>query len=92
MLFAGACAWGCTSLSPKSPVKAAVCGYAQDPTGERLANLDLQLVLQDNTVIAEAHTDAAGDFRFAPSAKGDYYWISVAGRWQAAPSRRAAMR
>ena len=82
MLLAGSCAWGCTSLAPKSPVKAAaVCGYAQDPTGERIANLDLQLVLKDNTVIAETHTDAAGDFRFAPAAKGDYYLITATKGW-----------
>jgi hypothetical protein len=83
MLLAGPGAWGCTSLAPKSPVKAAaLCGYAQSPIGERLANLDLQLVLKDKTIIAEAHTDTAGDFRFAPTAKGDYYLISVTRGWQ----------
>ena len=76
------CAWGCTSLEPKNPVKAAaVCGYAQDPTGERLANLDLQLILKNSTVIAEARTDEAGDFRFAPVAKGDYDLITVTKGW-----------
>jgi len=81
--LAGACAWGCTSLEPKNPVKAAaVCGYAQDPTGERFASFDLQLVLKDNTVIAEAHADEHGDFRFAPVAKGNYYLISATKGWQ----------
>jgi len=83
MVLAAACAWGCTSLEPKNPVKAAaVCGYAQDPTGERLANLDLQLVLKDNTVIAKAHTDDAGNFRFAPTPKGSYYLTTATKGWQ----------
>ena len=82
VVLAGACAWCCTSVEPKNPVKAtAVCGYAQDSTGERIASLDLQLVLKDNTLIAEARTDNAGDFHFAPVAKGKYYLITVTKGW-----------
>jgi len=82
VILVAAYASGCTSLEPKNAVKAtAVCGYAQDSTGVRIANLDLELVLKDNTVIAEAHTDDAGDFHFAPVAKGNYYLITATKGW-----------
>jgi hypothetical protein len=75
-----ACA--CTSLEPKNPVTAAmVCGYAVDATGDRITNLDLQLVLKDNSVIAEAHADNVGNFHFAPIAKGSYYLVTVTKGW-----------
>jgi hypothetical protein len=82
VILVTAYASGCTSLEPKNALKAtAVCGYAQDSTGVRIANLNLQLVLKDNTVIAKASTDNAGDFHFVPVAKGNYYLITVTKAW-----------
>jgi hypothetical protein len=73
----------CTSIAPKNPVKAAaVCGHAQDPIGGRIADFDLQLVREDQTVIAETRTDEDGNFRFPPVAKGTYYMITKSKGWQ----------
>ncbi len=73
----------CTALAPKSPVKAdAVCGYTQDSIGRRIPDIDLQLVREDQTVVAEAHTDASGNFNFPPVTKGTYYLTMKTRGWQ----------
>ena len=74
----------CTSLAPKNPVKAAaVCGYVIDPSGARISDFDLRLVREDQTVVADVQTDAAGDFRFPPVPQVNYYMTTVSkGGWQ----------
>lgn len=75
--------FACTSLTPKNPVKAAaVCGYVQGLSGDRLADFDLQLVQKDNTVLADVHTDTSGNFRFAQIAKGEYQMTTSSKGWQ----------
>jgi hypothetical protein len=75
-------AGGCEALTPRNPVKTPlVCGYVQSPAGDRLGDFELQLV-QNNAVVADIHTDAAGDFRFASVAKGDYYIVSASIGWE----------
>jgi Carboxypeptidase regulatory-like domain len=62
-----------TCLGPKNAVHAStICGKVQDPTGEFVADLDLQLVDKSKAVIAEVHTDSKGNFAFQSIPKGEY--------------------
>ena len=71
----------CTSIAPKNPVKAAaVCGYAQDPTGARIPDFNLRLLREDQSL--EVQTDASGDFKFPPMSKGMYVMSTKSGGWQ----------
>jgi hypothetical protein len=73
----------CTSIAPKNPVKAAaLCGRAQDPTGSPISDFDLRLVRENQEVVAEVHSDAKGDFQFAPVIKGTYYMTTMSRGWQ----------
>jgi hypothetical protein len=68
----------CEALAPKNPVKAAaVCGYAIDPSGARISDFDIRLLREDQTVVSEVQTNAAGDFRFLSVPKGNYYMTTV---------------
>jgi hypothetical protein len=67
-------AFACEALLPKNPLKAAaVCGRADGPDGKPLPDVVLQLIREDQTVISETRTDAAGGFQFAAVDKGKYY-------------------
>ncbi len=71
-----------TCLGPKNPVHAsAVCGKVQDPIGESVADLDLQIVDESRTLIAEVHTDAKGSFSFHPLPKGKYHLTTNSPEW-----------
>jgi hypothetical protein len=73
----------CTAIAPKNPVKASeVCGYAQDPVGGKIADLDLKLVTEDQSVVAEIHTDAKGNFSFPPVNAGRYFMASGSQSWK----------
>ena len=70
-----------TCLAPKNPVPAAVvCGHVFDPAGEFVADVDLQLV-RNESVVAEVHADAKGNFMFAPVPKGEYNLTTKSAGW-----------
>jgi hypothetical protein len=72
----------CEAIVPKNPVMASeVCGYAQDPVGGRIADLDLKLVTTDYTTVSEVHTDAGGNFRFPTIPAGIYRITSGSKGW-----------
>jgi hypothetical protein len=72
---------GDTCLAPKNPVSAdVVCGHVQDPAGEFVPNVDLQLV-SNQTVIAEVVTDPKGNFVFGPLPKGEYDLTTTSDGW-----------
>jgi hypothetical protein len=72
---------GDTCLAPKSPVPAAaVCGHVVDPAGELVANVEMQLVSNEN-VVAAADADAHGNFMFGPVPKGEYDLTTKADGW-----------
>jgi hypothetical protein len=82
ILFCAAPLGACTALAPKNPVKASeVCGYAEDRTGGRIADLDLKLITEDQATVAEVHTNASGDFSFPPVKVGSYYLVSGSQGW-----------
>ncbi len=73
----------CEALAPRNPVKAAeVCGRGQYPAGGPIADLELRLQREDQTVVAEVRTDASGNFRFPPVTKGVYYLTTTSKGWQ----------
>jgi hypothetical protein len=70
-----------TCLAPKNPVRAAVvCGHVFDPSGEFVADVELQLVSNER-VAAEVHADAKGNFMFAPVPKGEYNLTTKSEDW-----------
>jgi hypothetical protein len=74
--------WPCTALAPKNPLKASeLCGRAVDSSGQPIADFDLRLDKQDGALVAEAHTNSAGDFQFAPAQKGDYIMTTASKIW-----------
>ena len=70
-----------TCLAPRNPVPAdIVCGRVVDPVGGLVANVDLQLVSNQN-VVAEVHADAQGNFVFGPVPKGEYDLTTKSDGW-----------
>jgi Carboxypeptidase regulatory-like domain len=70
-----------TCLAPKKPVPAAVvCGHVFDPSGGLVADVELQLV-SNESVVAEVHADAKGNFMFAPVPKGEYNLTTKSQGW-----------
>jgi hypothetical protein len=70
-----------TCLAPNNPVPAAVvCGHVFDPAGEFVADVELQLV-SNESVVAEVHADAKGNFMFAPVPKGEYSLTTKSEGW-----------
>jgi len=74
--------FACEALQPKNPIKVtAVSGRAEDPNGQPLGDFELRLVRQNQTLVSEIHTDAAGNFKFPPVEKGDYFLTTTAKGW-----------
>jgi hypothetical protein len=70
-----------TCLAPKNPVRAAVaCGHVQDPAGDSVANVELQLVIKEQ-VVATTLTDAEGNFMFGSLPKGEYDLTTKSNGW-----------
>ena len=70
-----------TCFAPKNPVPAdIVCGRVADPAGEFVANVGLQLV-SNQSVVAEVHADAQGNFMFGPVPKGEYDLTTKSDGW-----------
>ena len=70
-------------LAPKNAVKAAVvCGHVQDPVGELVAHVELQLVNNDQVVAAEAYTDGKGNFNFGSVREGAYNIATKSKGWE----------
>jgi hypothetical protein len=70
-----------TCLAPKNPVPAdVVCGRVIDPAGEPVANVGLQLV-SNQSIVAEVHADAQGNFMFDPVPKGEYDLTTKSEGW-----------
>jgi hypothetical protein len=68
-------------LAPKNPVPATVvCGHVFDPAGALVANVELQLV-KNESVVAEVHADAQGNFMFGPVPVGEYDLSTKADGW-----------
>ena len=74
--------FACEALQPRNPVKViAVCGRAEDPNGQALVNFELRLVRQNQALVSEVYTDAAGNFSFPLLEKGDYFMTTTAKGW-----------
>jgi carboxypeptidase family protein len=70
-----------TCLGPRNPVPAAVvCGHVMDQVGEPVADVDLQLVSNQN-VVAGAHADVRGNFMFGSVPKGEYDLTTKSKGW-----------
>jgi hypothetical protein len=74
--------FACEALQPENPVKVTgVCGRAQDPNGQPLGDFELRLVRQNQALVSEVYTDAAGNFRFPALEKGDYFMTTTTKGW-----------
>jgi hypothetical protein len=70
-----------TCLAPTNPIPAdVVCGRVIDPSGGVVANVRLQLV-SNQSVVAEVHTDAQGNFMFGPVPKGEHDLTTKSEGW-----------
>jgi len=70
-----------TCLAPRNSVPAdVVCGRVTDPAGGRVANVGLQLV-SNQSIVAEVHADAQGNFMFGPVPKGEYDLTTKSDGW-----------
>ena len=82
MLLVAVPGLACEALQPKNPVKtAAVCGRAEGPDGQPLADFELRLVQKDQTFLSQVYTDASGNFNFPQLPKGDYFMATTSKGW-----------
>jgi len=59
-------------LAPKPIPVAAVCGQVRDPTGDVIADVELQVLNSQKVAVADVHTDLKGDFMFSALPAGEY--------------------